>query len=127
MTVITGFKVITASDGEKGKLIAKGIINIVVSLLIIKGVDYVYYIASQSNFIESTTELIKKLAKVFGYLYGVAATGIVIFAGYSLITDNGSGEGMKKAKGRLINLAVSGLVLFGFLLILYQLFNEFNQ
>lgn len=127
MTVITWFKVISAWDGEKGKLIAKGIINIVVSLLIIKGVDYVYYIASQSNFIESTTELIKKVAKVFGYLYGVTATGIVIFAGYSLITDNGSGEWMKRAKGRLINLAVSWIALFGFLLILYQLFNEFNQ
>jgi hypothetical protein len=50
----------------------------------------------------------------------------VIFAGYSLVTDNGTGEWMKKAKGRLVNLAVSGLVLFGFLLILYQLFDEFS-
>ena len=126
MLVVTGFRVVAAADGEKGKVIAKGVINVVVALLIIKGVDYIYYMASQDNFISEATEFIKNLAKVFGFLYGAAATGIVIFAGYSLVTDNGTGEWMKKAKGRLINLAVSGLVLFGFLLILYQLFDEFS-
>lgn len=126
MMVYTGFKVVHAWDWEKGKTIAKWIINILVAIIIIKGVDYIYSIAASENFIQELTDLIKKVAKICGYLYGAAATLLVIFAWYSLVTDNGSWEGMKKAKNRLINLAVSWLVLFWFFLIVYQIFSEFQ-
>ncbi len=122
----TGFKVIKAWDGEKGKTIIKGMVNVLVALLIIKGVDYIYYIASEGNFVEKATDLIKNIAKIFGYLYGAAATWLVFFAWYALITDNGWGEWFKKAKNRLINLVVSWLVLFSFFLIIYQIFSEFK-
>ncbi|MCR5411964.1 MAG: hypothetical protein K6E76_03020 [Patescibacteria group bacterium] len=49
-------------------------VNVLVALLIIKGVDYIYYIASEGNFVEKATDLIKNIAKIFGYLYGAAAT-----------------------------------------------------
>jgi hypothetical protein len=52
---------------------------------------------------------------------------MVFYAGYSFLTDGGGGEGFKRARNILINLLVSGLVLFGFLLVLYQVFAEFTS
>jgi len=50
----------------------------------------------------------------------------VFYAGYSLLVDGGGGDGFKRAKNLLINLLISGLVLFLFLLLLYQVFAEFS-
>ncbi|MDR2190788.1 MAG: hypothetical protein LBP53_06545 [Candidatus Peribacteria bacterium] len=126
MIVVTGFRVIAAADADKSKKLLKGLLNVIGALVIIKSVDFVYYIASQGDFATQATDFILKAAKFFGYLYGAAAVLMVFYAGYSFLTDGGSGNGMKRAKGILINLFVSGLVLFGFLLILYQVFAEFS-
>ncbi|MDR0282272.1 MAG: hypothetical protein LBI53_02910 [Candidatus Peribacteria bacterium] len=91
-----------------------------------KLVDFVYYIAGSENFASQAKDLILNAAKLFGYIYGAAAVLMVFYAGYSFLTDGGGGNGVKRATNILINLLVSGLVLFGFLLILYQIFAEFS-
>jgi len=126
MIVVTGFRVMAAADADKSKKLVKGIINVVVGLVLMKVVDFVYYIAQASNFIEQAKGFITSAAKFFGYIYGAVAVLMVFYAGYSFLTDGGGGKGMERAKKILINLLVSGLVLFGFLLILYQIFAEFS-
>jgi hypothetical protein len=126
MIVVTGFRVISAADADKSKKIVKGVINVLVALVIIKVVDFIYYIAATPDFATQATGFILSVAKFFGYLYGAAAVLMVFYAGYSLLVDGGGGTGMKRAKNLLINLAISGVVLFSFLLILYQIFAEFS-
>ena len=51
---------------------------------------------------------------------------MVFVAWYLYITDGWSGNNFKKASNILVNILLSGLVLFAFLLILYQVFAEFQ-
>lgn len=127
MTVITWFKVMAAGEWEKWKKLVKWLINVVVALLVIKWVDFIYYLAADSsNFVKNASDFIENVAKVFGYLYGIVTVIMVIIAWYLYITDGGSWSNFKKASNVLINILLSALVLFGFLLIVYQIFAEFQ-
>lgn len=116
-----------AGDADKSKKLVKGTLNVVGALTLMKMVDFIYYIASVPNFIAEATVFIINVAKFCGYIYGAIAVIMVFYAGYSFLTDGGGGSGVKRAKTILINLLVSGLVLFGFLLILYQVFDKFSN
>ena len=127
MTVVTWFKVMAAWEWEKWKKLLKWLINVVVSLLIIKWVDFVYYLAADSwTFVKNASDFIINVAKVFGYIYWVVIVIMVIIAWYLYITDGWSGSNFKKASNILVNILLSALVLFAFLLITYQIFAEFQ-
>ena len=116
-----------AWEWEKWKKLVKWIINVVVALLIIKWVDYIYYVAANSStFVENASNFIINVAKLFGYIYWVVIVIMVIVAWYLYITDGWSGSNFKKASNILINILLSALVLFAFLLIVYQIFAEFQ-
>lgn len=126
MTVVTWFRVIAAWEGEKWKKLVKWLVNIVVALLIIKWVDFIYSIAADDQFISKTSDLIINIAKLFWYLYGVIIVIMVIVSWYLYMTDWWSWSNFKKASTILVNILLSALVLFAFLLILYQVFAEFQ-
>jgi len=127
MIVITWIRVIWAGDGEKWKKLVKWLINVVVALLIIKWIDFVYYLAADANnFVENASNFIINVAKIFGYIYGVIIVIMVFVAWYLYITDGWNGNNFKKASTILVNILLSWLVLFAFLLILYQVFAEFQ-
>ena len=127
MIVVTGFKVVSAWDWEKGKKLVKWVINVVVALLVIKMVDFIYYMAADSqSFVQNAADFIINVAKIFGYIYGVIIVIMVIVAWYLYITDGWSWSNFKKASNVLVNILLSALVLFAFLLILYQVFAEFQ-
>lgn len=127
MTVITWIRVVAAWDWEKWKKLVKWLINIVVSLLIIKWIDFIYYIAQDSgNFVKNAADFIVDAAKVFWYIFWVIIVIMVIIAWYLYMTDGWSGANFKKASNILVNILLSALILFAFLLILYQVFAEFQ-
>ena len=127
MTAVTWFKVISAGEWEKWKKLVKWLINIVVALMIIKWVDFIYYIAADTgSFVTNAENFIKNAAKVFAYIYWIVIVIMVIVAWYLYITDGWSGANFKKASNVLINILLSAFILFGFLLILYQIFAEFS-
>ena len=67
MIVVTGIKVISAAEWEKWKKLVKWLINVVIALLIIKWIDFVYYLAEDSsNFISNASDFIINVAKIFG-------------------------------------------------------------
>ena len=128
MTVVTGFKVMAAGEWEKWKKLVKWLINVVVALMVIKWVDFIYYLAADSeNFVNNASDFIINVAKVFGYLYWIVTVIMVIVAWYLFITDGWSWANFKKATNIIINILLSALVLFGFLLITYQIFAEFQK
>ena len=64
MIVVTGIKVISAAEWEKWKKLVKWLINVVIALLIIKWIDFVYYLAEDStNFINNASDFIINVAK----------------------------------------------------------------
>lgn len=128
MIVITWFKVMSAGEWEKWKKLVKWVINVVVALLIIKWVDFIYYLAEDSgSFVKNASDFIINVAKVFWYIYWVVIVIMVIVAWYLYITDGWTGDHFKKASNILINILLSALVLFSFLLIAYQIFAEFQE
>lgn len=126
MIVVTWFRVISAWEWDKWKKLVKWLVNVVVALIVIKWVDFIYYMAADWNFVDRAANFIVDAAKLFAYLYGVVIVIMVFVAGYLFITDGWSGSNFKKAGNLLINILLSALVLFGFLLILYQVFAEFR-
>ena len=128
MLVITWFRVIAAGEGEKWKKLVKWLINVVIGLMIIKWIDIIYYIAADTeNFVKNAADLIINIAKVFAYIYWVIIIIMVILAWYLYISDGWSWNNFKKATNVLVNILLSALVLFAFLLILYQIFAEFQD
>lgn len=128
MIVVTWFKVMAAWEWEKWKKLAKWLVNVVVALLIIKWVDFIYYlVADSSTFINNASNFIINAAKVFAWIYWVIVFIMVLVAGYLYITDGWDWSSFKKASNVLVNILLSALVLFGFLLITYQIFAEFQK
>jgi hypothetical protein len=46
MIGVTGFRVIAAADADKSKKLVRGVLNVVAALVVMKVVDFIYYIAS---------------------------------------------------------------------------------
>ena len=128
MLVITWFRVMAAWEWEKWKKLVKWLINVVIGLLIIKWIDFIYYVAADTqNFVKNAADIIINVAKVFAYIYWVIIVIMVILAWYLYMTDGWSWTNFKKASNVLVNILLSALVLFAFLLILYQIFAEFQK
>ena len=126
MMVWTGFKMMSALDKEdKIKEGRKWLVNIIVALVLIKIVDYVFYIAQSVSFASKASALILDIAKVLWWTLGIVFVLWLLFAGYSMFVSNGDEKVMKKTKSILMNIFMISLVLFFFLLIIYEIFKEF--
>jgi sterol desaturase/sphingolipid hydroxylase (fatty acid hydroxylase superfamily) len=80
---------------------------------------------AQPSFSAPIKDLIIQAATLLGRILWVVVMIAVVAAWYMMIVDGWSGERFKKARWILINILVIGLVLFLFLLIIFQLVNEF--
>lgn len=126
MMVVTWFKIMWSMDQEdKLKSAKKWIMNIVIALVLIKIIDYVYYIAQAPSFASKAGDLIISIATVMWYVLGAMLVAAIFYAGFLLITSSGKEEAMKKATGMIVNIVIVAAVVFLFLLIVYQIFNEF--
>ncbi len=126
MMVVYWFKIMYAMDkAEEAKKHLKGVTNILVALILIKVVDYIYYVAQLKDFTVKAGDAIISIAKIMWFIIGWGAVLMVFYAWYLFLTDQWSEEKMKQAKNILINILLVGLVIALFLLIIYQVFNEF--
>ena len=126
MIVIYGFKVMSSSDkSEKVKAGLKWLLNVIVALVIIKVIDYVYYIAQLPNLVSEATTLIIEIAKLLWFIIWALMVIMLFYAGFLFITDQWSSENMKKAKNIIVWILVTALVIFALLLIIYEIFREF--
>lgn len=127
LMVVYGFKIMAAMDKEEKLANTKRwIISVLVTLVFIKIIDYVFFIAATPEFGESAGNLIIEVATVLWYILGWLIMIIFFYIGFLLLTSSGNEERIGKAKKALIAIVVSAMVIFLFLLILFQLFNEFS-
>ena len=110
---------------DKVKTAQKWILNVIIALVLIKIIDYIYYIAQSPAFASKAGDLIINVAIVLWYVLGAVLVAAIFYAGFLLITSSGSEDTMKKARSVAINIVIVAAVVFLFLLIVYQIFNEF--
>lgn len=126
MLIVAGFRMMSAMDkSDKVKIAQKWAINVVIALVFIKMIDYIFYIAQTPAFGAKAADMIVNVAIVLGWILGSLFVLALFYAGYLLITSSGKEEAMKKAKSIIINIFIIALVIFLFLLLVYQIFNEF--
>lgn len=126
MIVIHGFKMMSSADkSDKVKTGLKWLLNVVIALVIIKLIDYIYYIAQLPDIVTQTTDLIIEVAKIVWFIIWALMVIMLFYAGFLFITDQWSSENMKKAKNIIVWILVSAIVIFALLLIIYEIFNEF--
>ena len=99
--------------------------NVIVALIFIKVIDYIFYIAQVPSFALQAKQFVINIALVLGYIVGAALVAAAFYAGFLFMTSSGSEDSIKKAKSALINIAIVAAVIFLFLLIVFQIFNEF--
>ena len=126
MMTVHWFKMMSNADkSEKVKAWLKWLLNVIVALVIIKMLDYIYYIVQLPQLVSRTTELIVEIAKIVWFIIWALMVIMLFYAGILYITDQWSGEKMKKATNIIIWILVSAVVIFALLLIIYEIFNEF--
>jgi len=126
MLVVSGFRMMAAMDkSDKVKIAQKWAINVVLALVFIKIIDYLFYIAQVPEFSSRASDLIIDVAITLWWILGSLFVLALFYAWYLLITSSGKEETMKKAKSVIVNIFIVTIVIFLFLLIVYQVFNEF--
>jgi len=125
MMVVLWFKIMAANDPDKSKKTAKSIINIVLALILIKVIDFFYYIAQSSWFAQKSADFIIDISKILAYIIWATLMLMIFYAWFLMITDQWKEENFKKARNIIVSIVLWSSVLFLFLLILYQVFSEF--
>lgn len=127
MLVVSGFRMMAAMDkSDKVAIARKWAINVVIALVFIKVIDYIFYIAQTPAFGTKAADMIVNVAVVLWWILGSLFVLSLFYAGYLMITSWGKEDAFKKAKWIIVNIFVISLVIFLFLLIVYQVFNEFG-
>lgn len=128
MIVIHGFKMMSSADkADKVKIWLKGLLNVIVALVIIKIIDYVYYLAQLPDLVSEATTLIIEIAKLLWFIIWALMVIMLFYAWFLFITDQWNSENMKKAKNIIVWILVTALVIFALLLIIYEIFREFAR
>lgn len=126
LLIFTWRKTMSAMDKEdKFKTATRWILNVVISLLIMKIIDYIYFIAQVKDFQSKATELIVEVSKTLWYILWWAFTLMIIYYGFRLMFSWWNDESLKKVKNIIIWIFLGSLVIFLFFLIIYQIAQEF--
>ena len=101
-------------------------LNIMLALIFIKVIDFVYFIAQEQDFQDRATEFLIVVARVLAWILGAAFTIFVIIAGFRMIFGGGKSESLNGLKNIITGIFLGSLVIFMFLLIIYQVIQEFG-
>lgn len=94
-------------------------------MVFIKIIDYLFYIAQAADFAQRASTLVLDVAKILGWILGIAFVLGLFYAGYQMFFSGGDEKAMKKTQSILINIVIVSIVIFMFILLVYQIFNEF--
>ena len=126
MLVVNGFKAMSQADkSDKARAAIRWIVNVIVALVIIKVVDYIYFIAQSADFISHATKFIIEVAKILWFIVWSLLVVMAFYAGFLFIVDGWKWENMKKATKIIVWIVLVASVIFLLLLIMYQFFAEF--
>ena len=120
-----GYQMMQAfSEEEKLKNARKWVLNVFLALVFIKIIDYIYFVAQQTDFKNLAIEFIVQVSKFLWYLWGIMFVIALIYGGYQLVTASWDEEKVKKAKTVVKSVFVIILIILLFMLVIYQVFND---
>lgn len=121
-----GFQVIRwgMDDTDTLSTAKQWVINIVVALVVIRVIDFVYYIAMSPSFNSEAINTLMIVATYVWYIIGALFIIVLIYAGIKIITSNGDETSITTAKTYVINMFLIGITILLFLLIVYQVMQE---
>lgn len=126
MLIISGIKMLNPSgDESKAQTAARWILNVIIALAFIKLVDFIFFIAAQPDFIGQAEDLIVSVATFLLYVLGAIFVLALIYGWYVMITSWGDSWKIEKVKSIIVGIVLAAVVIFLFLLIMYQLVGEF--
>lgn len=122
-----GIEMIQALDAEdKRKKWLNGAINVISALVFIKLLDFIFYIAQQQDFKTRIASLFVDISKVIAYVLGGVMLLYIIYAWRLMVMSNGEDDAYKKAANTLKTIFMVILVIFLFLMIVYQLVKDLS-
>lgn len=120
-----GYRMMQAfSEEEKLKAARTGILNVFIALILIKIIDYVYFVAQQHDFKNAAIEFIVQASKFLWYLWGIMFVIALVYAWYQFITAWWNDDKITKAKTVIKSVFVIILIILLFMLVIYQVFND---
>lgn len=123
--VFYGYRMMSAFDEEeKLKQARTGILNVFLALVLIKIIDYVYYIAQVQEFKNRAVELIVQISKFLWYLWGIMFVIAIMYTWFLMLTAKWDDDNIEKAKTMLKTIFTIVLIVLLSMLVIYQVFND---
>lgn len=125
LIIYHGLQIIRAYEKEdKITEARKAIVNILAVLVLIKVVDYVYVIAYDWWFKTRAVEFIVEVSKLLWWGVWVLAVIYLIYAWFMLVIGQWESDRLKKSTNIIKWIFFAVLIIFLFLLTMYQLFKD---
>ena len=122
------YKLMQAQEKEdKIKAWKNGILNVIIALIAIKVLDYLYYIAQQSDFRDQAQSFLSSTWKLLWWVLGSIIIFVLIYAGVLLVTSRWNEEAWKKAKNIIRNVFLIVFIIFLFIVIVYDITKNLNK
>ena len=120
-----GFRMVTALDSEeKATAARKWLTNVVIALVLIKVIDFIYYMVQAWDVKSEVFSAMTAGVSFLSFLFGGAIFLIILYIWFLYLTSAGQEDRITKAKTLLRNVFLAALVVFLFLLIVYQIFAD---
>jgi hypothetical protein len=125
LIIYHGLQIIRAYEKEDKLTEArKAIVNILAVLVLIKVIDYIYVIAYDGGFKTKAVTFIIEVSKLLWRGIGILAVLYLIYAGFMLVTGQWESDKLKKSTNIIKGIFFAVLIIFLFLLTMYQLFKD---
>ena len=119
------YRMIQAFDkDDKISEARKWVINVLLELVLIKIIDFVFYIAQADDFSTQAWELLVWIAQILWYLIGAAFVIAIFYSWFLMITSRWDEEAFNKWKNIIKTVFIIWLIIMLFLLIVYQVIWE---
>jgi hypothetical protein len=119
------FQIIRGMDeADKIESAKKWITNIVIALVVIRVIDFVYYIAQSPSFNSQAMNAIVSISKYVWYILWALFVIVLIYSWIKVIFSNWDDQQITKAKNYITTMFLIGITILLFLLIIYQVIQE---
>lgn len=122
-----GYRMMKAFEQEeKIKEARRGIVNVLLALVFIKIIDYLFFIAQQQDFWTRAKDSIASMTRLMAYVLGAIFLLVILYAWFLMVTSRWNEEAWKKSKNYIKWVFIVSLIIFLFLLIAYQVVDDFT-
>jgi hypothetical protein len=126
MTIWYGIQMVRALDKEEMVKSARTwIVNIVIALVLIKVIDFIFFIAQDVSFVSKAKNFMISVSRIIWYVVWALMVFMLIYTWYKYIAAQGDEAKVKDAKNTITTILYVVLIIFLFLLVARQVIAQF--